>query len=206
MEPSQSGQQSAQVQAFRRTLRTQLIAAREALDAAERERLNLAIERRLEALLARLAPAVTGFCWPIRGEYDPRALMTRLVCAGARAALPVLVAERAPLAFREWRPQAPMASDRYGIPYPQQGEWLHPAVIVIPVVGFDAAGYRLGYGGGYFDRTMAALDPRPIAVGAGFELGRIASIHPQSHDMQMDWVVTEAGLFPGGARATLREE
>ena len=67
--------------------------------------------------------------------------------------------------------------------------------MLIPLVGFDAAGYRLGYGGGYFDRTLAAMLPRPLAVGIGFELARLSDIRPQAHDMPMDLIVTEAGVF-----------
>ena len=68
-------------------------------------------------------------------------------------------------------------------------------MILLPLNGFDAAGYRLGYGGGYFDRTLAALSPRPLAVGVGFEINRLESIRPESHDQRLDWIVTEAGAF-----------
>ncbi|GAB4437787.1 MAG: 5-formyltetrahydrofolate cyclo-ligase [Rhodocyclaceae bacterium] len=187
-------------------MRVRLIAARQALPARARSRGSAAIERHLERLLERLAAGVIGFCWPIRGEYDPRALMARLVAQGRKVALPVLVAESAALDFREWVPGAAMDADRYGIPFPAQGRRVHPDVIVIPVVGFDAAGFRLGYGGGYFDRSMAALDPRPIAVGTGFELGRIDSIRPRPHDIPMDWVVTETGMFRRGSSGLSAEE
>ncbi len=70
--------------------------------------------------------------------------------------------------------------------------------MLIPLVGFDAQGYRLGYGGGYFDRTLAALSPRPRTIGVGFELGRLATIDPQPHDIPFDIIVTEAGIFPAG--------
>jgi 5-formyltetrahydrofolate cyclo-ligase len=75
------------------------------------------------------------------------------------------------------------------------GAWLMPDLILLPLNGFDAAGYRLGYGGGYFDRTLAALSPRPLAVGVGFEINRLDSIQPESHDQRLDWIVTEAGAF-----------
>jgi 5,10-methenyltetrahydrofolate synthetase len=68
-------------------------------------------------------------------------------------------------------------------------------MILLPLNGFDPAGYRLGYGGGYFDRTLAALSPRPLTIGIGFELNRIASIRPQAHDLALDWIVTENGVF-----------
>ena len=82
------------------------------------------------------------------------------------------------------------------------GDWLQPELILLPLNGFDAAGYRLGYGGGFFDRTLAALSPRPLAVGVGFEINRLESIHPETHDQRLDWLVTEAGVFkPADASA-----
>lgn len=93
----------------------------------------------------------------------------------------------------------PLVPDRYGIPTPVTGDFMQPDLILLPLNGFDAAGYRLGYGGGYFDRTLAALSPRPLAVGVGFEVNRLPSIRPESHDQRLDWVVTEAGAFRPGA-------
>jgi 5-formyltetrahydrofolate cyclo-ligase len=99
------------------------------------------------------------------------------------------------LAFRAWSPGTVMLADRYGIPAPAAGEFLIPEVMLIPVNGFDAAGYRIGYGGGYFDRTLASVSPRPLAVGVGFELARLESICPEPHDQRLDVMVTEAGVF-----------
>ncbi|OIP08225.1 MAG: 5-formyltetrahydrofolate cyclo-ligase [Betaproteobacteria bacterium CG2_30_68_42] len=206
MDEPQSAETGESLPQFRGALRARLIAAREGLPPQVRSRSEEAISRGIERLLARLAPRVTGFCWPIRGEFDARALMARRIAAGMRGALPVLVAADAPLEFRAWTPDTPLHTDRHGIRYPAQGAPVHPEVILLPLVGFDAAGFRLGYGGGYFDRTLAALDPRPIAVGAGFELARVASIRPQPHDLPMDWVVTETGLFRRGARGLSAEE
>jgi 5-formyltetrahydrofolate cyclo-ligase len=88
-----------------------------------------------------------------------------------------------------------MFADRYGIPTPAHGDFLIPEVLLLPVNGFDAAGYRIGYGGGYFDRTLASLLPRPLVVGVGFELARLDSISPEPHDQRLDAMVTEAGVF-----------
>ena len=117
---------------------------------------------------------------------------------GPRAPLPVVAQEGAPLASRHWAPETPLEPDRYGIPTPMAGEWLIPDLILLPLNGFDGEGYRLGYGGGYFDRTLAALTPRPLAVGAGFETNRLPSIRPESHDQRLDWLVTEAGAVRVG--------
>lgn len=144
-------------------------------------------------------PDVFAFCWPIRNEPDVMAIVNAWVAHGARAALPVVVGVDQPLAFRAWTPDAPLAPDRYGIPTPVAGDWLTPGCILIPVNGFDPAGYRLGYGGGYFDRTLSAMAERPLTIGIGFELNRLPSIHPEAHDQRLDWIVTEAGAFKSGA-------
>jgi 5,10-methenyltetrahydrofolate synthetase len=84
-----------------------------------------------------------------------------------------------------------METDHHGIPCPRHES--RPELILVPLNAFDAAGYRLGYGGGYFDRTLAALDPAPLCVGVAFELARTDTTFPQPHDQPMDWIVTEAG-------------
>ena len=179
--------------AWRRGLRREMVARRAALSVAEHDALSARIVA--HALAALPAPVVAAFCWPIKHEPDVRGLLAAWARAGVRTALPVVVAEGQPLAFREWTPETPLAPDRYGIPTPTTGEWLTPDLILLPLNGFDAAGYRLGYGGGYFDRTLAALAPRPLAVGVGFEINRVDSIRPEAHDQRLDWIVTENGAF-----------
>lgn len=191
------------LRSFRNALRTRLIAAREALPAAEHARLSREIERHLVALLDALQPGVLAFCWPFRAEFDARNLVAARLPRGLRACLPVVMDSESPLEFREWTPHSEMIEDRYGIHIPAQGEMLRPEAILMPLNGFDAAGYRLGYGGGYFDRSLAALHPRPRAIGVGFELARVGTIRPQAHDLPMDAIVTEAGVFSvseGGLR------
>ena len=179
--------------AWRRGLRREMVARRAALAEAEHDALSARIVAHAQAALPR--PAVAAFCWPIKHEPDVRALLASWARAGVRTALPVVVGESQPLAFREWTPETPLAPDRYGIPTPSAGEWLTPDLILLPLNGFDAAGFRLGYGGGFFDRTLAALAPRPLAVGVGIEINRIASIRPEPHDQRLDWIVTENGAF-----------
>jgi len=179
--------------ARRRALRQEMVARRAALSDGEHAALSARIVD--HALAALVRPTAASFCWPIRHEPDIRVLLERWLAAGTRAALPVVVAESAPLRFREWTPDGPLEADRYGIPTPTAGDWLTPDLILLPLNGFDGAGYRLGYGGGYFDRTLAALVPRPLAVGVGFEINRIDSIRPEAHDQRLDWIVTEDGAF-----------
>lgn len=87
-----------------------------------------------------------------------------------------------------------MATDRHGIHFPTSGAALIPDMLLIPVNAFDRRGFRIGYGSGYFDRTLATLVPPPLSIGVGFELARVATIYPQAHDIPLDAVVTEAGL------------
>lgn len=178
---------------WRRALRRDMVGRRAVLSEAEHDGLSARIVGHLLAALP--VPRVVAFCWPIKHEPDVRAVVDRWTALGAQAALPVVVAEDAPLAFRLWTEATPLAADRYGIPTPVAGDFVQPDLILLPLNGFDGAGYRLGYGGGYFDRTLAALSPRPLAVGVGFETNRLDSIRPESHDQRLDWIVTEAGCF-----------
>jgi len=179
--------------AWRRALRREMVARRAAFGEAQHAELSALIVAHLQAALGR--PNCIAFCWPIKHEPDVRAAVEHWARLGAQAALPVVTEENAPLTFRHWQADTPLAPDRYGIPTPLAGEFVMPDMILLPLNAFDAAGYRLGYGGGYFDRTLAALRPRPLAVGVGFEINRVDSIRPESHDQRLDWIVTEAGAF-----------
>jgi len=180
---------------WRKAERARLIAAREALDAATLERLRLSIDGHLERSFPGLAAAKLAFCWPIRGEYDARPLLHTLRQRGALTALPVVVAPKQPLVFREWHPGVALASGPLGIPFPPDSELVIPTALLLPMVGWDDAGYRLGYGAGFFDLSLASLPKRPAVIGVGYELGKMPSIHPQSWDVPMDWVVTERGVY-----------
>lgn len=180
--------------AWRRDQRQKLIGARRALDPGDRAARNTAIDESLEIAFADAGGAVIGFCWPFAAEPEPRFAVRRWREAGSRAALPVVVAPRMPLEFREWFPGAPMERGVYDIPYPTGTDILAPEVALVPVNGFDRRGFRLGYGGGFFDRTLAVMQPRPVCIGLGYEIARLATIHPQPHDIPFDFVVTEAGI------------
>ena len=181
--------------AWRKGERERLIAARETLDAVTIEGLRRRLDTHLERSFPGLASARLGFCWPIRGEYDARPLAQTLRDRGAVTALPVVVAPAQPLLFHEWHPGVALAEGPLGISYPTGSDPINPTVLLLPMNGWDGAGYRLGYGAGFFDRTLASMRPRPIAIGVGYELARIATIHPQSWDVPMDWVVTERGVY-----------
>jgi 5-formyltetrahydrofolate cyclo-ligase len=185
------------VVAARRAERGRLLAARDAAEPDMRARWSSSITASLLTLLVPFTGRILGFYWPHRSEYDPLAVANAVIAAGGKCALPVVVERRAPLEFREWHPAVEMMPGKlsYGIPHPVGGDAVIPDIALIPLVGFDAKGYRLGYGGGYFDRTLAALNPRPRTIGVGFELGRLSTIDPQPHDIPFDAIVTEAGIF-----------
>lgn len=180
----------------RRAQRAALLAAREALSSADHRRLSELIRAHLVAQFAKVRVGVVGFYYPVRRECDPLPFVKRLVARGATAALPVVVGKDKPLEFRPWEPGVPMAAGPYGIPEPATGPAVIPDAILIPLVGFDANNFRLGYGGGYYDRTLAGFDLKPLIIGIGFELGRLPMIVPQAHDIALDFVVTEAGVQP----------
>jgi 5,10-methenyltetrahydrofolate synthetase len=181
------------VMRWRKAARQRLIAARLALSAAERTEHSRAVERDLRALLSLAPSAILSIYWPFRGEPDLRDWMSAMSALGVRIALPVVVAKQQPLVFREWRPGARMERGVWNIPVPAEGAEVVPSVVIAPLVGFDVAGYRLGYGGGYYDRTLAALAPRPLAIGVGHPYGALATTYPQPHDVPMDWIVTGDG-------------
>ncbi len=109
-----------------------------------------------------------------------------------------------PLEFRHWWPGVAMEKGVYDIPVPRDTPILLPDVLLVPPVGIDAQGYRLGYGGGYFDRTLAAMVRKPVCIATAFEISRIDSLDPQAHDVRMDFVVSETGILqclPDGMRA-----
>ena len=139
--------------------------------------------------------SVVGFCWPHRGEYDPRPAMNYFREHGATLALPEIVNKHEALRFRKWWPEAPMKIGAYDIPVPDNTDPVTVGAVITPMIGFDQLGFRLGYGGGYFDRTLVAIVPRPLAIGVAFEILRLSSVHPQPHDIPMDFIVTEAGIY-----------
>jgi len=183
------------IMAWRREQRAALIGARQSMSTAAHRDASHTIGERLRTLIDAVHPPVLAGYWPIRREFNPLPLLRDCVANGVQVALPVIRVKNEPLEFRLWTPGAPMKVGIYDIPYPNEGSVTRPDALLIPMVGFDAVGYRLGYGGGYYDRTVASLLPRPCLIGIAFELARIDSIRPLAHDIRMDHVVTEgAGL------------
>ena len=178
----------------RNVLRQRLIAARRGLSAEAVALLSEAICGHLMAGFPELEGKVVGFCWPVQNEPDLRPLLLEWQSRGGRSALPVVTVPNAPLAFREWREATPLAPDRYGIPTPTEGPWLVPQVLLLPVNGVDRLGYRLGYGGGFYDRTLATLQPKPFTVGLGFTNGYLDEFEPEEFDLPLDAILNDNGV------------
>jgi 5-formyltetrahydrofolate cyclo-ligase len=141
-----------------------------------------------------LRDACIGFYWPFQGEIDLRGLVRNFIALGAEAALPVVVKKQQPMEFWSWQPQMKLMRGIWNIPTPSERKPVQPRVLLVPLLGFDSAGYRLGQGGGYYDRTLAAVAQKPLTIGIGYELGRIETIYPQPHDVPMDAIVTERSV------------
>lgn len=184
-----------EVEQYRKCERVRLIAARMALSSTLREAHALRMMEVLEgATEAQPGRIISGFT-PYRGEPDIRPWMRQMVEKGVRICLPVVTARHQPLEFRLWTPGSRMERGVLGILIPAEGEVVVPDVTLAPLVGFDLEGYRLGHGGGYFDRTLATLQDRPLlVVGIGYSFTQIDTIYPQAHDIKMDRIVTEQGV------------
>jgi 5-formyltetrahydrofolate cyclo-ligase len=187
--------------------REALLSRRSAIAAKDRVAWNKRITRHLIDGFPCLEGMIIGFCWPFKGEFDARFVIRHFRARGALAALPKVVANGRPLEFRAWFPDARLAPGALGLPEPQRTPSVRPDALLIPPVGFGSRGYRLGYGGGYFDRTLASMRPQPLKIGVAFEVSRIDTIYPQPHDVPMDFIVTEQGVHQVGPQGltTMRD-
>ena len=188
-------QDATAIKEWRKRERQRLIVAREALPAETLEAYRRRIDASLELSFPGLSRCRLAFCWPIKGEYDARHFARTLRERGALTALPVVVAPRTPLIFREWHPGVHLAKGAMNIPYPDDSPQVQPDVAILPMNGWDRQGYRLGYGGGFFDRTLASMARKPVVIGIAYEMARMETIFPQSWDIPVDYVVTEAGVY-----------
>ena len=150
-------------------------------------------------LAARLhtgAETISGYR-PIRTEIDPTPLMEALHGAGHRLCVPVIQGRGLALKFREWRPGAAMVEGEFGALVPAAGDWLEPRLLIAPLVAFDAAGWRLGYGGGFYDRSLQGLRAkrRTLAVGFAYSAQQVEAVPRDPTDQPLDAIVTELGLL-----------
>jgi 5-formyltetrahydrofolate cyclo-ligase len=180
---------------WRKAERERLIAARLAVSPAVLDTWRQRIDSYLSRSFPGLARCRLAFCWPVKHEYDARHFARTLRERGALTALPVVIAPKKPLVFREWHPGVELEKGPLDIPYPVNAPEITPDAALLPMNGWDAQGYRLGYGGGFFDRTLASLAKKPVCIGVSYELARMQTIHPQPWDIAMDYVVTERGVY-----------
>jgi 5-formyltetrahydrofolate cyclo-ligase len=182
----------------RTALRSKLVAARLALpDRLERA---VALQSVLRTWLVSRRETSIGAYWPIKGEFDPLPALYRW-SEGApegvvrHIGLPVADRESGQLRFHVWYPGCPMELDAYDIPKPKDTEEFAPALLVVPCLGFGPGGVRLGYGGGFFDRTLASISPRPVTVGVSYTHGFLPFLRSGPLDWPLDAMLTEDGVM-----------
>jgi 5,10-methenyltetrahydrofolate synthetase len=175
-------------------LRKKLIAARQALpDRLERA---VALQSVLRVWLVGRKETAIGAYWPIKGEFDPLPALYRWSETDdkRRIGLPVVDREAGSLKFHVWYPGCPTELDAYDIPKPKGTEVFEPQLLLVPCVGYGPAGVRLGYGGGFYDRTMAAITPRPKMVGLCYSNGFLPLLRGKPGDLPLDALITDDGV------------
>lgn len=185
-------QQARDVARWRKAERARLLAVRMKLTQEYRDALTQLIANGLDGLIPAIGGTIVSAYFPIRAEPDLRPWMGAAHARGIRIALPVALSLGQALTFREWHPDVRLTRGLWNIPYPAATAEVVPTVLLAPLVGFDSAGYRLGYGGGFFDRTLATIGGAPMAIGVGFPEASIPTIYPQPYDVPMHWIVTGA--------------
>ena len=180
-------------------LRKALVAQR--LNMPDRQQRSALLQDVMRIWLVGRPDTVIGAYWPIKGEFDPLPALHRWKEDGElldqplprRIGLPVVDKVHKTMVFHAWYPGCRMEEDAYGIPKPKDTEVIVPTLLFISCVGYGAGGYRLGYGGGFYDRTLAILQPRPFTVGLGYTQGFLPEFEAQPHDIPLDAILNENG-------------
>jgi 5-formyltetrahydrofolate cyclo-ligase len=178
----------------KKLLRRQLQAERQAL--VDRHARAVQLQEVLRVWLLQRQETTIGAYWPIKGEFDALPALYRWSESDAsrRIGLPVVNAQTKQLRFHVWYPGCPMEEDAYGIPKPKDTAEFAPQLLLVPCVGYGPGGVRLGYGGGFYDRTLAALEPAPVTVGLAYSHGQVPWLQAQAHDVPLDAILTEEGV------------
>ena len=188
--PDHTASVPADARAAKTALRKALRTARGALDPAIKVQWDAHIGAQVIAWWRLRQMDTVGVYWPLAGEPDLRAAYAELALAGVRLALPVVMERDAPLAFTEWQLDEPMLADEMGVAVPATLRFVErPPALLIPCLGFNTENYRLGYGGGYYDRTLE-LVPRPLTLGIAYS-NQEAQFGHGPHDVPLDAIVTE---------------
>jgi 5-formyltetrahydrofolate cyclo-ligase len=178
----------------KKTLRRQLQAERQSL--IDRHQRAMHLQEVLRVWLMERDDKAIGAYWPIKGEFDALPALFRWTEADEERCigLPVTDKTTKQLSYRMWFPGCEMEDDAYGIPKPKDTPVFHPTLLLVPCVGFGPQGVRLGYGGGFYDRTLATLQPRPFTVGLAYSFGFLPWLEAEPHDVPLDAVLTEDGV------------
>ncbi|HNT38868.1 MAG TPA: 5-formyltetrahydrofolate cyclo-ligase [Rubrivivax sp.] len=178
----------------KKLLRRQLQAERQAM--VDRHQRSVQLQEVLRVWLVTRGETAIGAYWPIKGEFDALPALFRWSEAdpARRIGLPVTDRASKRLGFHVWYPGCPMEDDAYGIPKPKDTEAFAPQLLLVPCVGFGPRGLRLGYGGGFYDRTLAALQPRPLTVGLAYSNAFVPWLQAEPHDVPLDAMLTDEGL------------
>jgi 5-formyltetrahydrofolate cyclo-ligase len=175
-------------------LRRQLQAERQSL--LDRHARAVELQEVLRVWLVSRPETAIGAYWPIKGEFDALPALFRWTEGGPgrRIGLPVMNRETKQLTFHVWYPCCEMEEDACGIPKPKGTERFEPSMLLVPCVGYGPKGVRLGYGGGFYDRTLASLAPRPFTAGLAYAHGFVPWLQAEAHDMPLDAVLNEDGV------------
>jgi len=200
MDKSQEPKSSETARFLKNQLRAALLEQR--LNMPDRQARSALLQRVMRIWLVGRPDAVIGAYWPIKGEFDPLPALHRWKEDGElqskatqrRIGLPVMDRVHKTLTFHAWYPGCPMEDDAFDIPKPKDTEVIVPTLLFVPCVGYTDGGYRLGYGGGFYDRTLASLEPRPFTVGLGFANGLLTGHEPEAHDVPLDAILNDEGV------------
>jgi 5,10-methenyltetrahydrofolate synthetase len=178
----------------KKLLRRQLQAERQTL--IDRHQRSMHLQEVLRVWLVQRPDSAIGAYWPIKGEFDALPALFRWTEGGEnrRIGLPVIDKTTKKLSFHVWYPGCAMEDDAYGIPKPKDTPVFEPSLLLVPCVGFGPNGVRLGYGGGFYDRTLGTLMPRPTTVGVAYANGFVPWLKAEPHDVPLDVILTDEGV------------
>ena len=173
------------------------------LNMTDRQQRSDQLQSVMRIWLVGRTDTVIGAYWPIKGEFDPLPALHRWKEDGElldepqrrQIALPVVDKVHKTLSFHTWYPGCPMEDDAFGIPKPKDTEIVEPTLIFVPCVGFGPDGYRLGYGGGFYDRSLANWQPKPFTVGLAYDFGWLPEMAPEAHDVPLDAILSDTGTM-----------